>query len=73
MTGMTSIQNIPVVLLRQPVLPIANAARVSASNKACLQRFEKKSGTYSNRDSYPEASQRGVDEKLSIHLEEFAG
>jgi hypothetical protein len=34
---------------------------------------KKKSGTYSNRDSYPVANERGVDETNVDPLKEFAG
>jgi len=34
---------------------------------------KKKLGTYSNRDSYPVANQRGVDETNLVHLRGIAG
>jgi hypothetical protein len=42
-------------------------------DKDMVRKEKKKAGTYSNRDSYPVANQRGVDETNFDPIKEFAG
>jgi hypothetical protein len=54
--------------------PSARTSNEHVREKHGSQRQKKKeSGTYSNRDSYPVANQRGVDEINFDPLKEFAG